>query len=302
MDADSSSPRNLTQDPAKDVRPAWSPDGRRIAFVSGRDRQSEIYVMNADGSGKRNLTRNRAKDDLPTWSPDGRRIAFVRATRSSRGPLGVIRFWGYELYVVNADGSGLRRLPLNPRSKSVFASASAGLVTGRSDDPLRAPTSSGPTGAGRGCSRTYRRPRRSGRPTGRGSPSRATRGCTAGQSLFRAAMPSHTDIYVMNADGSGIRKLTHNALGNAEPAWSPDGRKIAFGSRSTRNGNRDIYVMNADGSGRRNLTRNAAWDSRPSWSPDGRKIAFVSDRDGRLEAHVMNADGSGQRSLALQER
>ena len=111
---------------------------------------------------------------------------------------------------------------------------------------------------------------------------------------------AHSDIYVMNADGSGTRKLTHNALQNAEPAWSPDGRKIAF--RSTRNGNRDIYVMNADGSGKRNLTRNAAWDSRPSWSPDGRKIAFVSDRDGRLEAHVMNADGSGQRSLALQER
>ena len=110
---------------------------------------------------------------------------------------------------------------------------------------------------------------------------------------------AQSDIYVMNADGSGARTLTHNALQNAEPAWSPDGRKIAF--RSTRNGNRDIYVMNADGSGKRNLTRNAAWDSRPSWSPDGRKIAFVSNRDGRLEAHVMNADGSGQRSLAGSE-
>jgi TolB protein len=107
---------------------------------------------------------------------------------------------------------------------------------------------------------------------------------------------AHSEIYVMNADGSGRRKLTHNARQNAEPAWSPDGRKIAF--RSTRSGNRDIYVMNADGSGKRNLTRNAAWDSRPSWSPDGRKIAFVSNRDGRrLEAHVMNADGSGQRRL-----
>ena len=111
---------------------------------------------------------------------------------------------------------------------------------------------------------------------------------------------AHSDIYVMNADGSRTSKLTHNALQNAEPAWSPDGRKIAF--RSTRNGNRDIYVMNADGSGKRNLTRNAAWDRHQSWSPDGRKIAFVRNRDGRLEAHVMNADGSGQRSLALQER
>ena len=63
MDADGSGPRNLTQHPAKDVRPAWSPDGRRIAFVSRRDGNAEVYVMNADGSGKRNLTRDRASDD-----------------------------------------------------------------------------------------------------------------------------------------------------------------------------------------------------------------------------------------------
>ena len=80
MDADGSGPRNLTQHPAKDVRPAWSPDGRRIAFVSQRDGNSEVYVMNADGSGKRNLTRDRASDDYPTWSPDGRRIAFLRCS------------------------------------------------------------------------------------------------------------------------------------------------------------------------------------------------------------------------------
>ena len=113
MDADSTGPRNLTQHPGKDVRPAWSPDGRRITFVSWRDGNSEVYVMNADGSAKRNLTRDRANDDYPTWSPDGRRIAFLRAARSYRGPRGVIRFYGYDLNVVNADGSGLRRLTRN---------------------------------------------------------------------------------------------------------------------------------------------------------------------------------------------
>ena len=134
MNADGSAPRNLTQHPGKDVRPAWSPDGRRITFVSRRDGNSEVYVMNADGSAKRNLTRDRANDDYPTWSPDGRRIAFLRATRSNRGLRGVIRFYGYDLNVVNADGSGLRRLTRTNQTCPV----SAGLVTGWADDLLRA--------------------------------------------------------------------------------------------------------------------------------------------------------------------
>ena len=291
MNADASEPRNLTQHPAKDARPAWSPDGRRIAFVSRRDGNSEVYVMNADGSGKRNLTRNRASDDYPTWSPDGRRLAFLR------GP----DFYSYQLYVVNADGSGLRRLTLRV--------------------PEGTPETTGPRRGGQLVwspdGRTIYFGRYLVRTDGSGarrlpyipltavwSPD-GTRIAFAGHKWLYGAprkpgpccYSSHSDIYVMNADGSGRRKLTHNARYNAEPAWSPDGRKIAF--RSTRNGNRDIYVMNADGSGKRNLTRNPANDGNPSWSPDGRRIAFVSNRDGRrLEAHVMNADGSGQRSLA----
>ena len=75
-------------------------------------------------------------DDNPTWSPDGRRIAFLRGRLYSNNPggLGVHRFYGYDLYVVNADGSGLRRLTRN----SAGVSISAGLVTGRADDLLRA--------------------------------------------------------------------------------------------------------------------------------------------------------------------
>jgi len=285
MDADSSGPRNLTQHPAKDVRPAWSPDGRTIAFASQRDGNSEVYVMNADGSGKRNLTRNRASDDYPTWSPDGRKIAFLRGRDVN----------SYQLYVVNADGSGRRRLTLRvpEGTPETTGPGRGGQVVWSPDGRTiyfgRYLVKTDGSGARR---LPYIPLTAVWAPDGRRIAFARPRGRTGPGPCCYA---SHSDIYVMNADGSGTRKLTHTALQNAEPAWSPDGRKIAF--RSTRNGNRDIYVMNADGSGKRNLTRNAAWDSRPSWSPDGRKIAFVSNRDGRLEAYAMNADGSGQRSL-----
>ena len=82
----------------------------------------------------------------------------------------------------------------------------------------------------------------------------------------------------MNADGSGVTRLTVNDAVDSSPAWSPDGRRIAFDS--TRDGNFEIYVMNADGSGVTRLTNNDAWDWYPDWSPDGRRIAFDSNRDG----------------------
>ena len=87
----------------------------------------------------------------------------------------------------------------------------------------------------------------------------------------------------MNADGSGVTRLTGNDAVDGSPSWSPDGRRIAFDS--TRDGNREIYVMNADGSGVTRLTHNPADDGYPAWSPDGRHIAFDSDRDGNREIY-----------------
>jgi dipeptidyl aminopeptidase/acylaminoacyl peptidase len=101
------------------------------------------------------------------------------------------------------------------------------------------------------------------------------------------------DIYVMNADGSDVTKLTNNSALDSGPSWSPDGENIAFSSY--RDGNYDIYVMNADGSDQTRLTNSDADDSGPSWSPDGEKIAFniANETAGTRNIYVMNAaDGS----------
>ena len=109
-------------------------------------------------------------------------------------------------------------------------------------------------------------------------------------------------MYVVNADGTGKRRLTRfNTSSWGGLAWSPDGRRIAFGR------NWQIWVMNADGRGQRQLTRQGVHNFRPEWSPDGKRIAFERGKRQRspvtagswgLSMHIMNADGSGQRKLA----
>jgi dipeptidyl aminopeptidase/acylaminoacyl peptidase len=103
------------------------------------------------------------------------------------------------------------------------------------------------------------------------------------------------EIYVMNADGTGLMRLTNSPANNGFPDWSPDGQKIAF--QSDRDGDYEIYVMNADGTDQKRLTYEPAIDEVASWSPDGQRIVFVSNRDGNYEIYLMDADGSNTTRL-----
>jgi Tol biopolymer transport system component len=101
IDADSNDPgaRNRITTGGSDGQPAWSPDGKRVAYISQEDGNFEIYVVNQDGSNKLRLTTNPSSDGLPVWSPDGAWIAF----RSDRGG-------SWAIYVMRADGSDVRKV------------------------------------------------------------------------------------------------------------------------------------------------------------------------------------------------
>ncbi len=111
---------------------------------------------------------------------------------------------------------------------------------------------------------------------------------TGGRIAFHSHREGNYEVYVMNADGSSLTRLTNNAREDVHPTWSPDGRRIAFAS-NRNNRNREIYVMNADGSSVTRLTNDSFHKDDPAWSPDGRRIAFWSDNGGIF---VMSADGS----------
>lgn len=103
----------------------------------------------------------------------------------------------------------------------------------------------------------------------------------------------HSTIDVVNSDGTGLTRLTFDARENITPAWSPDGKKIAFGSAPP---GYQLFVMNADGSGEQQLTPDGG--EYPDWSPDGSKILFShAVTPGCMVIAVVNADGSGETNL-----
>jgi Tol biopolymer transport system component len=112
---------------------------------------------------------------------------------------------------------------------------------------------------------------------------------------------SPAEIYTMNADGSGVtrRTTTPTPFSSANPAWSPDGLKMAFATNRDGSDNWEIYVLTLATGAVQRLTNHADWDMRPSWSPDGTRIAFTrySPTTGASGIHTIRADGTDIRRL-----
>lgn len=246
--------------------PAWSPDGRTIAFTADLSKpygrggfpKTDIYLVRADGSGLRRLTEH-GSSGSPTWSPDGRTIAYTRSRDSSTS-----------LWTTTVSGE----------SEQALSEA----VDGRFDSP------------------------------GAWSPD----GSQLVFSRGRLALPDEggrfentNAIYVIDADGSRLTKLADRG---ADPTWSPDGTRILFASDRDENGElsygdsvayaNELYVMAADGSNERRLTKTQDLNERrPDWSPDATVIAYqrgeVVDNAQGTGVFVINAAGTCRRPIAF---
>jgi len=124
---------------------------------------------------------------------------------------------------------------------------------------------------------------------------RPLRSTPQGRIAFQSDQSGSLDIYVMNADGSQISRLTTSSGVDVFPSWSPDGKQLAF--TSDMDGNPDIFTMNADGTNLTKVVNDPANDVLPAWSPDGEQLAFVSDRTGDDEIYLVNTDGSDLKRL-----
>jgi TolB protein len=283
MDAEGRNRVPLTQpgepgvDASGSAQPAWSPDGTRIAYSgSGEARDEdqdelEIYVMNADGSEKRRLTNDHVLDATPAWSPDGTRIAFAHMTGVGKPNAdGVI-------VVMDAEGNGRVEITRHPDAPdTVFDSHPAWSPDGRliaftrvtytpsAFEPQVAVYTVDPSGGGERLliEDAFEA---SWSPDGTRIVFTSIKDGN-GETCFHECSPSG-EIYVARADGTELKRLTTSEADDRSPAWSPDGRWIAFVSdRSNRvEHENEIWVVGADGEGLRRVTTNDVWDLEPDW-------------------------------------
>ena len=276
----------------------------QIAFVSHRDGNPEIYVMDTDGQNQHRLTENRRNDLFPSWAPDGNSIVFF-SNRDGHVREHIPNTSTYEIYVMDANGGNPQNITNNRNDDRDPAWSPDGqriaFISDRDnfrDDDLVITYEIYVMNADGTNPQNITNDRNDDRgpawsPDGKHIAFESTR-----NGHFKSEFIITSEIYVIDADGGNEQRLTENRKNEWGPVWSPDGKRIVFAS--DRKGdivNLEIYVMDADGDDPQRITENRIHDTFPSWSPDGKRIAFVSDRDGNWEIYVMDADGNNQRNL-----
>lgn len=270
------------------------PVGTEIAYVSRGPGGIawDIYLMDIDRGLAYPVSRLFIKGDIrsrwPVWSADGRELAFVSE---------VNRYQGMNLMVMNPDILTLRFVTTDPHDETAPVWSPAGGGAQRLayesfngwdwDIHIRAVYDENIVLAQAG------QPLLQGRADDR-KPQWSPDGAQLAFISNRGNLSN--DLYLVNANGRDLRRLTDSMIVTNDFVWSPDGTHIAFVSRKDRN--QEIYIVNIVTGNLTNLTNDPRSDDfAPDWSPDGEYIAFVSNRDGNNEIYVMDTAGEIMRRL-----
>lgn len=230
----------------KAYAPSWSPDGSRLAFVSHRTGDEELYLANADGTRITRLTRIPGPDLSPAWSSDGRKLVWSRDR---------------EIWTMNASGSGKRR------------------VVGKAKiwHEHHSPTWHGGTIVYSSNRVSFFNPELYAVPARRLTFTKGSDGVLGDDGMpdfsadgrrivFTSNRNGNGEIYVMRPNGSAERRLTRKAGDDFNPRFSPDGKRIAFTSLPAGSVPGSVFLMNADGTGLRRI----ASGTDPDWLPRSR--------------------------------
>jgi TolB protein len=238
-------PYQLTH--SQNMDPSPNPDGKRLVFISVTAGKEQLFTMNADTSDSIQVTRDAANHEDPAWSPDGKKIAYVLITKSEE-----------RIYVMNPDGSDAKAVsPAPVRAIHPAWSTDSKRIIYCTDDDLKPP-----------------RKNDSDIDAVDLATGKATTLITGGVNTYPAWSPDmqhivfrrmlgemNSEVFLADADGSNARNLTNHPAFDGWPAWSPDGKLIAFAS----NGSDVRLVANTEGRA-----------TVPRWAPDGKTIYFTN--------------------------
>ena len=258
--------------------PSVSPDGMYIAFSGERAGVPTILTVRVDGSSETQLTQGKERRSPPAWDRRGNQVVFATWADGKS-----------TIYGMDVDGKNQRQLGIVPaRQPSISPDGKRVVYSNRRiyvasvDGSDERPLTEGATLEGGAV----------------WSPD-GTR-----IAFVRKNADHMNDLWVMNADGSAQRQLTHIPVeeGQAEmPAWSADGRKIAIqvGVYTIPKEVAHIWIVDAARGDARKLAAHTGnyLDETPSWFPDGKHLAFQSNRTGRMEVWMMGVDGTGSRQV-----
>ena len=243
-DYDGANQRRLTVNRTLNINPTWSPDARSIAYTSYRRGGPDIFISNIYQGTIENPLRSRGEENfLPVWSPDGTKIAF-QSNRDGNA----------EIYVMNRDGSGIRRITNHPASDATPTWSPSGKQIAFTSDRSGSPQIYVVDADGLNL-QPLTRESYCDRPTWSPAP--------YNEIAYSARTGPGFDIKVLDIATRERRQLTFGDGSNESPAYSPNGRHIAFSS--TRGGRRQIYTIERTGKDLRQVTK-VGNNQTPDWS------------------------------------